>query len=36
VFSSTSLPASLQAGAWLKVIAAGVSSYAATNLKRTA
>jgi hypothetical protein len=36
VFSSTTLPASLQAGAWLKVSAAGVSGFAATHLKRTA
>jgi hypothetical protein len=35
VFASTTLPATLQAGAWLKVSAAGVSGYAATQLKRT-
>jgi hypothetical protein len=35
-FSSTSLPATLQAGAWLKVSAASVVGFAATHLKRTA
>jgi hypothetical protein len=34
-FSSTTLPATLQAGAWLRVIAAGVSGFVATHLKRT-
>lgn len=35
-FSSTTLPATLQAGAWLKVIAVGVTGYVATHLVRTA
>jgi hypothetical protein len=35
-FSSTTLPATLQAGAWLKVIATGVSGFVATHLVRTA
>jgi hypothetical protein len=35
-FNSTTLPATLQAGAWLKVIATGVSGFVATHLKRTA
>jgi hypothetical protein len=35
-FSSTTLPASVQAGAWLKVIAASVSGFVATHLVRTA
>jgi hypothetical protein len=35
-FSSTALPASVQAGAWLKVIATSVSGFVATHLVRTA
>jgi hypothetical protein len=35
-FSSTTLPASVQAGAWLKVIATSVSGFVATHLVRTA
>lgn len=35
-FSSTSLPATLQAGAWLKVSATGVSGFSAVHLVRTA
>lgn len=35
-FSSTTLPVTLEAGAWLKVIATGVSGFVATHLKRTA
>lgn len=35
-FASTTLPATIQAGAWLKVIAAGVSGFVATHLIRTA
>jgi len=35
-FSSTTLPATLQAGAWLKVSAASVTGFVATHLKRTA
>lgn len=35
-FSSTTLPATLEAGAWLKVTAASVSGFVATHLKRTA
>jgi hypothetical protein len=34
--SSTTLPATLQAGAWLKVSAASVTGFVATHLKRTA
>jgi hypothetical protein len=35
-FAATSLPATLEAGAWLKVAAAGVSGFVATHLKRVA
>jgi hypothetical protein len=35
-FSSTTLPATLEAGAWLRVIATGVSGFRATHLVRTA
>lgn len=35
-FNSTTLPATLQAGAWLKVTAAAVTGFVATHLKRTA
>jgi hypothetical protein len=35
-FSSTTLPATLEAGAWLKVTAASVTGFVATHLKRTA
>lgn len=35
-FSSTSLPATLQAGAWLKVSVSGISGFKAVELKRTA
>jgi hypothetical protein len=35
-FNSTTLPATLQAGAWLRVMAAGVSGFVATHLRRTA
>lgn len=35
-FSSTTLPATLEAGAWLKVIAASVTGFVATHLVRTA
>jgi hypothetical protein len=33
-FSSTTLPATLEAGAWLKVIASGVTGFVATHLRR--
>lgn len=36
IFSSTTLPATLQAGAWLKVTATGVGSFLAAHLVRTA
>lgn len=36
VFSSTTLPATLQSGAWLKVTAGGVSGFLAVQLRRTA
>lgn len=36
VFSSTSLPATLQAGAWLKVSATGVTGFVAAHIVRTA
>lgn len=35
-FSSTTLPATLEAGAWLKVTASAVTGFVATHLKRTA
>ena len=35
-FTSTTLPATLEAGAWLKVTATGVTGFKATQLKRTA
>jgi hypothetical protein len=35
-FSSTTLPATLQAGAWLKVAASGVTEFLAAHLVRTA
>lgn len=35
-FSSTSLPAALEAGAWLKVSVSGISVFKAVELKRTA
>jgi hypothetical protein len=35
-FTSTSSPITLQAGAWLKVVASGVSTIYAVHLKRTA
>lgn len=35
-FSSTTLPTSLEAGAWLKVTASSVSTFYAVHLKRTA
>jgi hypothetical protein len=35
-FASTTLPATLEAGAWLRVIATGVSGFRATHLVRTA
>lgn len=35
-FSSTSLPATLEAGAWLKVSVASISGFKAVHLKRTA
>lgn len=35
-FSSTTLPATLQAGAWLKVSASAVTGFVATHLVRTA
>jgi hypothetical protein len=35
-FTSTSLPATLEAGAWLKVSASSVTGFVATHLKRTA
>jgi hypothetical protein len=35
-FSSTTLPATLEAGAWLKVTAASVTGFVATHLVRTA
>lgn len=35
-FSSTTLPATLEAGAWLHVNAASVTGFVATHLKRTA
>lgn len=35
-FNSTTLPATLQAGAWLKVSAASITGFVATHLKRTA
>jgi hypothetical protein len=35
-FTTTTLPATLQAGAWLKVSASAVSGFVATHLKRTA
>lgn len=35
-FTTTTLPATLQAGAWLKVSAASVTGFVATHLKRTA
>jgi hypothetical protein len=33
-FSSTTLPATLEAGAWLKISASGVSGFVATHLRR--
>ena len=33
-FATTSLPATLEAGAWLRVTAAGVSGFCATHLRR--
>lgn len=35
-FTSTSLPVALEAGAWLRVSATGVSGFLATQLRRTA
>lgn len=35
-FSSTTLPATLEAGAWLKVSVSGISDFKAVELKRTA
>lgn len=35
-FSSTSLPVTLEAGAWLKITASSVTGFVATHLKRTA
>jgi hypothetical protein len=35
-FSSTSLPATLQAGAWLKITVSGISGFKVVELKRTA
>jgi hypothetical protein len=35
-FTSTTLPATLQAGAWLKVTASAITGFVATHLKRTA
>jgi hypothetical protein len=35
-FSGTTLPVTLQAGAWLKVSATSVTGFVATHLKRTA
>lgn len=35
-FSSTTLPATLEAGAWLKVSVSGISGFKAVELKRTA
>jgi hypothetical protein len=35
-FSATTLPATLQAGAWLKVTASAVTGFVATHLVRTA
>jgi hypothetical protein len=35
-FSSTTLPATLQAGAWLKVSASAITGFVAASLKRTA
>lgn len=35
-FASTSLPVVLEAGAWLRVSATGVSGFVATQLRRTA
>lgn len=35
-FSATTLPATLQAGAWLKVTASAVTGFVATHLRRTA
>jgi hypothetical protein len=35
-FTSTTLPATLEAGAWLKVTASSVTGFVATHLKRTA
>lgn len=35
-FSSTTLPATLQAGAWLKITASAITGFVATHLKRTA
>lgn len=35
-FSSTSLPATLQAGAWLKVTVSSIGTFKAVELKRTA
>lgn len=36
VFTGTSLPATLQAGAWLKVTVSGLTGFKAVELKRTA
>lgn len=35
-FSATTLPTTLEAGAWLRVTASGVAGFVATHLKRTA
>jgi hypothetical protein len=35
-FSSTTLPATLEAGAWLKISASGVTGFVACHLVRTA
>lgn len=35
-FTSTTLPATLEAGAWLKITASGVTGFVATHLRRTA
>lgn len=35
-FSSTSLPATLEAGAWLKITVSGISGFKVVELKRTA
>jgi hypothetical protein len=35
-FADTALPVTLEAGAWLKIIATGVDTFLATHLIRTA